>query len=229
MSCCSAAGAPLGLVAGPWQRNHRGVSRWIDRLKISSRRSRWAHPARARDLARAGEAQRELAGRNVQPHCYGRVVEHINVGVPEFQRVWPGSLANNTRGTAWQGRKAFHGRNGRAPAMVQHRALSCEKGCSRPDATNIPAEMTVNNRGEVTMSKGTMSGALSALFAASVCALSGTAHGAGCGQETGEVSVSADSRSVGRSSPVRGTAALQTQAPLGFGGGSARRASWGQR
>lgn len=33
------------------------------------------------------EAERELAGRNVPTALlYGRVVEHINVSVPEFQR-----------------------------------------------------------------------------------------------------------------------------------------------
>jgi hypothetical protein len=33
-------------------------------------------------------AQDELGGRNVpSPLLYGRVVEHVNIGVPEFQRV----------------------------------------------------------------------------------------------------------------------------------------------
>lgn len=39
-------------------------------------------------LYELAEAQRELGGRNVPTALlYGRVVEHINVGVPEFQRV----------------------------------------------------------------------------------------------------------------------------------------------
>jgi len=39
-------------------------------------------------LYELSEAQRELGGRNVPTALlYGRVVEHINVSVPEFQRV----------------------------------------------------------------------------------------------------------------------------------------------
>lgn len=39
-------------------------------------------------LHELAEAQRELRGRNVPSALlYGRVVEHVNVSVPEFQRV----------------------------------------------------------------------------------------------------------------------------------------------
>lgn len=39
-------------------------------------------------LFELSEAQRELKGRNVPTAMlYGRVVEHVNVSVPEFQRV----------------------------------------------------------------------------------------------------------------------------------------------
>jgi len=39
-------------------------------------------------LYELSEAQRELNGRNVPTALlYGRVVEHVNVSVPEFQRV----------------------------------------------------------------------------------------------------------------------------------------------
>lgn len=39
-------------------------------------------------LYELSEAQRELSGRNVPTALlYGRVAEHINVSVPEFQRV----------------------------------------------------------------------------------------------------------------------------------------------
>lgn len=39
-------------------------------------------------LYELAEAQRELGGRHVPAALlYGRVVEHINVSVPEFQRV----------------------------------------------------------------------------------------------------------------------------------------------
>jgi hypothetical protein len=38
-------------------------------------------------LTELSRAQRELGGRNVPTAMlYGRVVEHVNVGVPEFQR-----------------------------------------------------------------------------------------------------------------------------------------------
>ncbi len=38
-------------------------------------------------LTELSRAQRELGGRNVPTTMlYGRVVEHVNVGVPEFQR-----------------------------------------------------------------------------------------------------------------------------------------------
>lgn len=72
------------------------------------------------------------------------------------------------------------------------------------------------------MSKGTM-GALSALFAASVCALSGTALAQDADQETGEVTVSADSSGasssgLGRSSGAVGPLRINAGLHLGLGG-----------
>lgn len=80
------------------------------------------------------------------------------------------------------------------------------------------------------MSKGTgtMGGALSALFAASVCALSGTALAQDVAQETGEVSVSADSSGVGSRSPgAVGPLRFNAGFHLGFGGGARTKVEGG--
>jgi len=70
------------------------------------------------------------------------------------------------------------------------------------------------------MSKGIM-GALSALFAASVCALSGTALAQDAAQERGELSVSADTSGVGhRHSGVVGPLRINAGLHLGLGGGA---------
>lgn len=73
------------------------------------------------------------------------------------------------------------------------------------------------------MSKGTWTmggGALSALFAASVCALSGTALAQDAAQETGEVSVSADTSGVGSRSGAVGPLRFNAGFHLGLGGGA---------
>jgi hypothetical protein len=78
-----------GLVALSQKRNPRRVSRW--------NRSPDDHLPDVRDgltrlerviLFELAEAEREFVGRHVPTALlYGRVVEHINVSVPEFQRV----------------------------------------------------------------------------------------------------------------------------------------------
>src|SRR5690349_11567722 len=78
--------------------------------------------------------------------------------------------------------------------------------------------MTVHYRGDVSMNKGTKS-ALSALFAASLCALSTTALAQDAAQETGEVSVSASSSGVGSRSGGVGPLRFNGGLHLGFGGG----------